>query len=280
MAGVSTKAIKNRIRSMENTKQITKAMEMVAASKLRRAQAQVLSSRPYFEIFYSTIHDIVESGCDLCSPYLTGRPVKKVAYVVIAGDRGLAGGYNSNILKMVMSEVGEAEVTVLPIGRKAVDFFNSRKIQLLTENYALAETVSVGDCFSMAKYLCKGYLAGEFDEIHVAYTNFVSMLSQTPTTFKILPLADVSDGKKKTAHSDMLYEPDPEEVFKEIVPEYLGGIIYGALCESRAAEQAARRTAMDSATQNAEDMIADLSLKFNRARQAAITQEITEIVVG
>ncbi|MBQ6934643.1 MAG: ATP synthase F1 subunit gamma [Clostridia bacterium] len=280
MAGVSTKAIKNRIRSMESTKQITKAMEMVAASKLRRAQAQVLSSRPYFEILYSTIHDIVESNCDISSPYLTKKEGKKVAYVVIAGDRGLAGGYNSNVLKLVMSEIKDREVTVLPIGKKAVDFFNARKMPMLTANYAHAETVSVGDCFTLAKDLCKRYLAGEFDEIHVAYTNFVSVLSQTPVTMKLLPLSHDEAGRKNACSGDMIYEPDSESVFEAIIPEYLGGIVYGALCESRASEQAARRTDMDSATQNAEDMIADLSLRFNRARQAAITQEITEIVVG
>ena len=280
MAGVSTKEIKNRIRSMESTKQITKAMEMVAVSKLRRAQAQVLSSRPYFEILYSTINDIIDANRDFSSPYLVKRPVKRIAYVVIAGDRGLAGGYNSNILKLVMSEIEGKDVQILPIGKKAVDYFNARKVPVMTANYAEAEEVSLGDCFTMAKRLSKQFLSGEFDEIHVAYTNFVSVLSQTPATLRLLPLLRETTGREGSAESDMIYEPDSVEVFDTIVPEYLGGILYGALCESRAAEQAARRTAMDSATQNAEDMIADLSLKFNRARQAAITQEITEIVAG
>ena len=280
MAGVSTKEIKNRIRSMESTKQITKAMEMVAASKLRRAQAQVLNSRPYFEILYSTINDIVDSNRDFSSPYLTRRPVKKSAYVVIAGDRGLAGGYNNNILKLAYGEMQGKNVTVLPIGKKAVDFFRARKLPVLTESYGEAEDLSVGDCFTIAKQLCKAYLAGEFDEIHVGYTNFVSVLSQTPAMLRLLPLLRQTTGREGTAASDILYEPDSVEVFDIIIPEYLGGVLYGALCESRAAEQAARRTAMDSATQNADDMIADLSLKFNRARQAAITQEITEIVAG
>ncbi len=280
MAGVSTKEIKNRIRSMESTKQITKAMEMVAASKLRKAQTQVLNSRPYFEILYSTINDIVDSTRDFSSPYLTQRPVKRVAYVVIAGDRGLAGGYNSNVLKLAFADMEGTDTTVLPIGKKAADFFKTRKLPLLTENYKEAEDVSVGDCFSMAKQLCKAYLAGEFDEIRLGYTNFVSVLSQTPAQLRLLPLLRQPTRREGTVASEILYEPNGEEVFDAIVPEYLGGIIYGALCESRAAEQAARRTAMDSATQNADEMIADLSLKFNRARQAAITQEITEIVAG
>ena len=279
MAGVSTKEIKNRIRSMESTKQITKAMEMVAASKLRHAQARVLNSRPYFEILYSTITDIVESNTDFSSPYLVQRPIKRSMYVVIAGDRGLAGGYNNNILKLVQGEMDGKDAVVLPIGKKAVDYFRSHHVPALTETYAEAADISVGDCFTIAKQLSKAYLAGEFDEIIIGYTNFVSVLSQTPATLRMLPLLQ-SEGKRSGVSADILYEPGSVEVFDTIVPEYLGGILYGALCESRAAEQAARRTAMDSATQNAEDMIADLSLKFNQARQAAITQEITEIVAG
>ena len=280
MAGVSTKEIKNRIRSMESTKQITKAMEMVAASKLRKAQSQVLSSRPYFEILFSTINQIVDSNRDLSSPYLTQRPVKKIAYVVIAGDRGLAGGYNSNILKLVLSEIQDKDAVVLPVGKKAVDFFKSRNVPLLTVNYADASAMSLGDCFTVAKSLAKRYLAGEFDEIRVAYTNFVSVLSQTPASLRLLPLLRQETGREGRVETDILYEPDSVTVFDAIIPEYLGGILYGALCESRASEQAARRTAMDNATQNAEEMIAGLSLQFNRARQAAITQEITEIVAG
>ena len=253
MAGVSTKEIKTRIRSMESTKQITKAMEMVAASKLRRAQNQVLCSRPYFEILYATMNDIVDSTRDFSSPYLTKRPVKKSVYVVIAGDRGLAGGYNSNILKLVAAEAEGKDVLILPIGKKAADHFRARGAALLSEKYADAEDVGVGDCFTLAKWLCKGYLNGEYDEIKVAYTNFVSVLSQTPGVLQLLPVLRKETGR---------------------------GVLYGALCESRASEQAARRTAMESATQNAEDMISDLSLKFNQARQAAITQEITEIVAG
>ena len=280
MAGVSTKEIKNRIRSMESTKQITKAMEMVAASKLRRAQAQVSASRPYFEILFSTINEIVDSNRDFSSPYLTARPVKKNAYIVIAGDRGLAGGYNNNVFKLVMAEIADKNVEVLPIGKKAMDYFRSHHVPILTSNYANAEDMAIGDCFSVAKNLCKRYLQGEFDEIHVAYTNFVSVLSQTPSTLRLLPLIRQETGKEGTVVSDILYEPDATAVFEAITPEYLGGILYGALCESRASEQAARRTAMDSASQNADEMIADLSLQFNRARQAAITQEITEIVAG
>ena len=221
----------------------------------------------------------MESNTDFSSPYLVQRPIKRSMYVVIAGDRGLAGGYNNNILKLVQGEMEGKDAVVLPIGKKAVDYFRSHQIPALTETYAEAADISVGDCFTIAKQLSKAYLAGEFDEIIIGYTNFVSVLSQTPATLRMLPLLQ-SEGKRNGISADILYEPGSVEVFDTIVPEYLGGILYGALCESRAAEQAARRTAMDSATQNAEDMIADLSLKFNQARQAAITQEITEIVAG
>ena len=275
MAGVSTKEIKTRIRSMESTKQITKAMEMVASSKLRKAQNQVLTARPYFETLSKTIDDIAAHDCDFSSPYLEKREVKKSCYVVFAGDRGLAGGYNSNIFKSVMAEIEGKDVTVVPIGRRAVEYFTAHKIEVLTVNYAQAEAVSLGDCFSIAKTLCKAYLAKQFDEVLVAFTDFVSVLSQVPVTKQLLP---VTPGK--SSGSTMEYEPDNETVFAAIIPEYLGGVLYGALCESRASEHAARRSAMDSATQNAEEMIAGLSLQYNRARQAAITQEITEIVAG
>ena len=276
MAGVSTKEIKNRIRSMESTKQITKAMEMVAASKLRRAQAQIQNSRPYFEILYATIRDIIAKNPGVESPYLKERPVKKSLFVVIAGDRGLAGGYNSNVIKLVNSQMAGKDAVVLPIGKKALDYCTAHKVPVVNSSYAVAEAISVGDCFTVAKLMSKLYLNGEVDEVILVYTDFQSVLSQNATAIQLLPLRAEAAEKQ----SLMEYEPDSETVLSAIVPEYLGGIFYGALCESRASEQAARRTAMDSATQNAEEMIADLSLQFNRARQAAITQEITEIVAG
>ena len=277
MAGVSTKQIKSRIRSMESTKQITKAMEMVAASKLRRAQTQIQAARPYFQILRQTIDDILAANREMRSAYLTAKEGNRVLYVVIAGDRGLAGGYNSNILKLVTAAREKEQVSVLPMGKKTVEFFQSRNIPVLTDVYTQAAEVSVSDCFGTAKLLCKAFREGEFDQVRIAYTDFVSVLSQKPTELPVLPL---KPQEKKASRQVTMYEPNSEEVFDTIVPEFLGGVIYGALCESRASEQAARRTAMDSATKNAEEMIADLSLKFNRARQAAITQEITEIVAG
>lgn len=282
MAGVSMKDIKLRIKSMGSTRQITKAMEMVAASKLRKAQNRALESRPYFETLYAAFTDIAANVMDFSSPFTNHREVKKSCYIVIAGDRGLAGGYNSNILKLVTAETAQKDVCVMPIGKKAVEYFHQRQVPIVSETYAEAAAVTIGDCFTLAKLLSKMFLSGEIDEIYLAYTNFVSILSQTPSTLPLLPLEHISanTGKGDSSSTITLYEPDPTTVFNAIIPEYLGGLIYGALCESIASEQAARRTAMDSATKNAEEMIADLSLKYNRARQGAITQEITEIIGG
>ena len=281
MAGVSTREIKNRIRSMESTKQITRAMEMVAASKLRRAQNQAIAARPYFEIIYSVITDISRFNREATLPYFAprGRVGGKVVQVLIAGDRGLAGGYNSNILKLCEKDMDGRDVTVLPIGKKALEFCRARGWRLFSDLYDEAAAVSVSDCFTMSKAICRAFRRGEFDEVRIGYTNFVSVLSQVPRDVKILPL-EPADVKNPEPLPDILYEPGSTEVFEAIIPEYLGGMIFSAVCESRASEQAARRTAMDSATQNAEEMIDALSLKYNQARQAAITQEITEIVAG
>ena len=279
MAGVSTQDIKQRIRSMESTRQITRAMEMVAASKLRRAQDRIRDSRPYFEILYGTIAHIACTRPDFSSPYLTRREGQRVCCIVIAGDRGLAGGYNNNVFKLVQQEMEGKELSVLPMGKRAVEHFRSRGVPIFTEAYGEAADVSIGDCFSLSKQLAKAYLAGELDEICVAFTNFVSVLTQTPAVLPLLPLS-LTASSRPQPEAAALYEPDPQTVFDAIIPEYLGGVVYGALCESVASELAARRTAMDAATKNADEMIGNLNLQFNRARQGAITQEITEIVAG
>lgn len=276
MAGVSTKEIKNRIRSMQSTRQITKAMELVAASKLRKAQDQVNASRPYFLTLRETIDSIMCANREFSSPYLKEREGDRVLYVVIGGDRGLAGGYNSNVYKLVLAQAANA--AILPMGKRVMEYFRSQGNPIYRQEWADAAQVSVADCFTIAKQLCRSYREGEFDRICVVYTNFVSVLSQVPATLQLLPLQRPRGAE--TPAQVTLYEPDSETVFDTIVPEYLGGVLYGALCESRASEQAARRTAMDAATKNADEMIEDLSLRYNRARQAAITQEITEIVAG
>ena len=280
MAGVSMKDIKVRIRSMESTRQITKAMEMVASSKLRRAQENVLRSRPYFEVLYSTLNDIASVNRELTSPYVIERPVNKRCLVVIAGDRGLAGGYNHNILNLAGDEMEEVPSLVVPIGKKALEYFQTHSAQILSDSYTEAGEMSISDCFTMARILCRDFRNGEFDELRLVYTHFASLLVQTPSSMTILPLHCGGDQRSGKPGQLTLYEPDSETVFNRIIPEYLGGLIYGALRESVASEQAARRMAMDAATKNADDMIEDLNLKYNRVRQGAITQEITEIVAG
>ena len=221
---------------------------------------------------------IINHNSDFSSPYLAKKTGNKAAFIVISGDRGLAGGYNSNVLKLLNSQAEGKECTLLPIGKKGADYFKAHKTPVLTENYTTAETVNIGDCFSVAKTLCKAYLQGEYDAVYVIYTEFHSVLSQEAKCLQLLPLE--RQAVQGVKNQETVYEPDSETVFASIVPEYLGGVLYGALCESRASEQAARRTAMDAATQNAQEMIDGLSLQFNRARQAAITQEITEIIAG
>ncbi len=278
MAGVSMKDIKSRIKSMESTKQITKAMEMVAASKLRGAQERVIASRPYFEILYETMHNIADANTDLDSPFVGAPRGEKTCYVVIAGDRGLAGGYNNNVLKLTMGLMEGHESLVLPIGKKATEYFRSHGVPILNTLYPVAENVNSGECFTMANGLCKAYRDGEFDRVVLCYTNFVTVLTQTASSLDLLPLTNMGGSRQNKMLT--IYEPDSVSVFNAIVPEYLGGLIYGALRESICSEQAARRTAMDSATKNAEEMIDGLSLQYNRARQGAITQELTEIVAG
>ena len=282
MAG-SMKAVKLRIKSVQSTMQITKAMQLVAASKLRKAKEKADNSKPYLETMLATLTDIANGNNDFRSIY-TKSGNDRWLYVVIAGDRGLAGGYNSNLFKFVEQETkGRDNVTVLPIGKKSVEYFKHRNVPLFTEEYAEVAKINLSDCFQVAKLICNAYSSGEFGHIFLCYTNFISMLSQVPTASSLLPLSDLrteekeSDGK---ARELILYEPDSETVFNAIVPEYLAGILYSSINISYASELAARRTAMEAATDNAEEMIETLSLYYNRARQASITQEITEIVAG
>mgnify|MGYP000896730550 CR=1 FL=1 len=266
--------------TLESTMQITKAMELVASSKLRRAKERVEGSRPYFETLYSTLYDIVSADSGFDSPYLVRRDTNRRLYIVIAGDRGLAGGYNSNILKAIEADAEGADYCVLPIGKKAVEHFERRKAAILTTAFAEAGDLSVSDCFEISRLVCQKFLAGEFDEIRLGFTQFVSMLTQTATVLPVLPFDAQRPEPGHERESLMMYEPDGKTVFDAIIPEYLAGVVYGALCESVASEQGARRMAMDAATKNAGEMIDHLNLYYNRARQAAITQEITEIVAG
>ena len=278
------KSIKLRIKSVQGTMQITKAMELVASSKLRKAKERADNCKPYFEVLYSTLQDIAGGYVGFSSVYVK-KPVNETCcYVVVAGDRGMAGGYNANLFKCLEADREGKDIVVLPIGKKAVEYCQHKGIEMLTEEFATVADISVADCFVIAKILCEEFKAGRFGHIELCYTKFLSMLSQQPESFPILPLPDLqeekTDGEKTQKLEQTLYDPSPEEVFEVIVPEYLAGLIYSGVCESVASELAARRTAMDAATKNAGEMIEQLNLFYNRARQAGITQEITEIVAG
>jgi F-type H+-transporting ATPase subunit gamma len=283
MAG-SMKDIKLRIRSVQSTMQITKAMELVASSKLRRAKERAETSRPYSDELYRMLCDVAKNNTEFTSPYTTKREVKRRCFIVIAGDRGLAGGYNNNLFKTVAAEQDE-NVCVLPVGRKALEFYRRRKVDIISEDFAGTEHLSIRDCHEIAELICNGYVKGEYDSVSIGYTKFVSMLSQSPTVVDLLPLQELPKEEKPAneegrPHDLTLYEPNSEDVFDQLIPEVVAGMICVTARESFASEQAARRMAMDSASKNAGEMIAQLDLSYNRARQAAITQEITEIVAG
>lgn len=279
MAG-SMKDIKLRIKSVESTMQITKAMELVASSKMRRAKERVEHSRPYFETLHKTLTEIAAADPRARNPYLRRAEIKKTLLIVIAGDRGLAGGYNSNVLRQAQQEAGD--VVVLPIGKRSAEYFVHHEVPLFTQEVLLAADITVSECFQLARRITEGYCKGEYDAVKICYTRFDSMMTQTASTMEVLPLSiePTEQQKAEARRSQILYKPSSEEVFRAIIPEYVAGIVYGAVCESVASELAARRTAMDAATKNAGEMIDHLNLYYNRARQAAITQEITEIVAG
>ncbi len=279
MAG-SMKDIKLRIKSVESTMQITKAMELVASSKMRRAKERVEHSRPYFETLYESLTKIAAADPRARNPYLRRDNIKRTLLVVIAGDRGLAGGYNANVFKQ--ADAAEGPVTVLPIGKRSAEYFAHHEAGLFTPEVLMAADVSVSECFTLSHQITEGFLKGEYDAVKLCYTRFDSMMTQTATTLEVLPLTiEPTEAQKAEARrSQILYKPSCEEVFGAIIPEYVAGVLYGAVCESVASELAARRTAMDAATKNAGEMIEHLNLYYNRARQAAITQEITEIVAG
>lgn len=276
MAGASMKDIKLRIRSVESTMQITKAMQLVASSKLRQARARMEASRSYLDVARRAIMDIAAHNTGGESAYIRAREVKRRCYVVVAGDRGLAGSYNANIFKAVQADAEGMDYCVATVGRKAGEFFARKGIEIVAR-VEKAEGLSVEACAPIAQALIEGYDAGRFDEVILVYTTFVSVLTQDATLKQILPVMPDENPEKPT---QMLCEPGAGALLKQFIPQYMAGMLYAAVCDSVASEQAARRVAMDSATKNAGQMIDDLSLRYNRARQGSITQELTEIVAG
>lgn len=278
MGGATARDVKNRIRSVESTMHITKAMQLVASSKLKKAKERMEHSRAFFTALYDTLSDLASVNGDFSSVFVRERPIRKACFVVVAGDRGLAGGYNSNVFRTVHEIAGDTPYCVMPIGKKALEYFHKIGVEVVTEEYAVVSTIGLAQCSKLGKQLADGFRKGTFDAVYLVYTDFVSMLLQQPAQKQLLPL--VVDERKEQKKAFILYEPSSSGVFNQIIPEYLSGMAYGAICESYASELAARRAAMDSATKNASDMIDALSLQYNRARQGAITQEITEIVAG
>lgn len=274
--GASMKDIKHRIKSVESTMQITKAMELVASSKLRKAKERAEAARPFFNILYETIADLSEHLGDE-NAYTAPRKGKAPLYIVIAGDRGLAGGYNSNIFKMV-DPLLSRDARVIAIGKKSVEHYERRPWKIEGSYAGIAEDLNSDITAEIAETVLKLWDNEEVGEVHLAFTQFVTPLTQEATLMKMLPLTlPKSDGVRKVP---MIYDPSPAAVFRSAIPQYLAGMVYGGIVESFASEQGARRTAMESASNNASDMISALSLSYNRARQAAITQELTEIVSG
>ncbi len=281
MASGNMKSIKRRIKSVESTLQITKAMEVVSSSKLRKAKEKADNARPFFNALYETMCDIQSENAGFLSPYTHNRKVKTVMLVVIAGDRGLAGGFNSNVIKLAearIKELDECDVKILAIGKKSAEYFTKHGYDVVRSYINIGEDLRINHAAAIADDIVTPYENGEIDRVELFSTEFVSPLVQQAQSLAILPV-DISNDHIRRKELP-IYEPSAEAVFNAIVPKYITGIIFGAVVDSFAAEQAARRTAMENASDNANEMISHLSLVYNRARQSSITQEITEIVGG
>ena len=276
------KDIKRRIKSVESTMQITKAMELVASSKLRKAKEKADKARPYFDALYETMCEIQAENPSFLSPFTRKAEEGKSLLVVIAGDRGLAGGFNSNIFKLAQARVdelgGKDKTDIIAIGKKAVEYFGKREFNMLGSYPDFSENIRIHQANDIAGEIVDKYVKGIYERVELFYTEYVSSITQQAVTKKMLPVE--LDGQKKVSKALPIYEPSAGQVFNHIVPRYVTGMIFGACVESFASEQASRRNAMENASDNASEMISSLSLMYNRARQASITQEITEIVSG
>ena len=278
----SMRDIKRRIKSVNSTQQITNAMYLVASSKLNKARNRLEDTRPFFNETRKVIANIVNGSSGISHPFLQKRDVKSTAVIVITGDRGLCGGYNANVNKIAMTAIKNKENDkVIAVGGKGKEFFKSR-FNLKQSFTDISEKPTYEDALQIGRLALEMFTSGEVDEVYLAYTEFVSTLVSEPKLIKLFPL-DVDDFKNEdtsSASALTIYEPSEEEVLEYVIPKYVNTVLYGALVESAVCELGARMTAMDSATENAEEMINSLNLIYNRARQSAITQEITEIVGG
>ncbi len=282
MASSNMKDIKRRIKSVESTKQITNAMQLVASSKLRKAKEKADNSKPFFNAMYETMCEIIKEDPAFSSIYTRKSKSNVTLMVVVSGDRGLAGGFNSNVLKLAQQRYDEivkdgSEAVILPVGKKSAEYFEKRNFKIMTRYENIGEGLTFYGALGIAEKIIDVYEKGMIGRVELFYTDCVSPLVQQEKQIKVIPVDIEND---KTDLSVTNYEGSLDEVFDALVPKYLAGVLFGAIVNSFAAEQAARRTAMENATDNANEMLSNLSLVYNRARQAAITQEITEIVSG
>ena len=284
MAGA--KEIRNKIGSVKNTQKITSAMEMVAASKMRRAQERMSASRPYAETMRKVIGHIAQGNLEYKHPYLIEREVKRVGYIVVSTDRGLCGGLNINLFKAALNDMKQwsakgAKVDLALIGSKASNFFERHGAKMKAHVSGLGDNPSVNDLIGSVKVMLKAYDNGEIDRLYLVYNKFVNTMVQQPKVDQLLPLPVTEDSKlAKKHHWDYLYEPDPKQLLDTLLIRYVESQVYQGVVENLASEQAARMVAMQAATDNAGNLINDLQLVYNKARQASITQELTEIVSG
>lgn len=283
MAASNLKDIKRSVKSVESTMQITKAMELVASSKLRRAKEKAELSRPFFDALYETMSEIITEATGFQSIYTQKQLGNVTLLIVIAGDRGLAGGFNTNVFKLAQTRIAEIEekdgsVVILAIGKKSVEYFQKRSYKMLGMFESISEEMTPYKAMELSDKILQVFQDGHVSCVEMIFTNYVSPLVQQTRHMPVIPLENIQP--EVGYRSLTAYEPSPEAVFDALIPKYISGMLYGAIVDSYAAEQAARRVAMENATDNATDMIDQLSLLYNRARQAAITQEISEIVGG
>ena len=279
----SMRDIKRRKSSIQSTQQITKAMKLVSTVKLQKARTRAEQTTPYTNHMYQTVSSMLAKSGNVNHPYLVSGESGKKAVVAITSNRGLAGGYNSNIVKLVLnSDLPKEDVEIYAIGNKGLDAFTRKGFNIRYTDSDLIESPSYADAAALCREVLKDYTDGEIGEIYLAYTHFKNTVVHEPTLIKLLPVeidaAEIAQSEGATAQ--MIYEPNEEEALDMIIPKYVTSLFYGALVEAVASENGARMQAMDSATSNAEDIISDLTLKYNRARQGAITQELTEIIAG
>ena len=283
MAGA--KEIRSKIASVQNTQKITKAMEMVAASKMRKSQERMAASRPYAETMRSVIGHLALGNLEYKHPYLEEREVKRVGYLVVSTDRGLCGGLNINLFKKLLADMKSwseknVQVDLALIGSKAVSFFGSVGGNVVTQVTGMGDNPTLSDLIGPVNTMLQAYDEGRLDKLYVVTNKFINTMSQEPTILQLLPLPASNDETLKKKSWDYIYEPDPKALLDTLLRRYIESQVYQGVVENLASEQAARMVAMKAATDNGGNLIKELQLVYNKARQASITQERTEIVSG